>query len=145
MSRVSRGADSRDAKPTQTGCPRHRLTWTSLHTRQGPSYANSLATAPKPHNIFCARRRADVTRKPVTQYHLGAPRWSRPHTPTNSTDWGTELVPPDGGNKRVDTYAESLLEATQRHEILSPNSEPQATYCFRRGVSKLNPPGPNVG
>ncbi|RRT82705.1 hypothetical protein B296_00019469 [Ensete ventricosum] len=68
---------------------------------------------PKSHNIFSARRRVNIARTPVKQSHLGAPQWSSPHTPSNFTDRGAELAPPDGGNKRADSCAESLLEATQ--------------------------------
>ncbi|RZS17545.1 hypothetical protein BHM03_00049714 [Ensete ventricosum] len=124
---------------------RPRPTWTSLHTRQGPGHADSSTTAPKSHNIFGTRRRANVARTPVKQPQLRAPRWSSPYTPTNFADRGTELAPPDEGNKRTEAYTEPLLEATQRPKILSPNSKPRATYCLRRGVSKSNPPGPYVG
>ncbi|RZS14644.1 hypothetical protein BHM03_00046380 [Ensete ventricosum] len=91
------------------------------------------------------RRRADIVRTPVKQPQLGAPRWSSPHTPTNSVNRGTELASPDGGNKCAGTYIEPLLETTQRPRILSPNSESRATYCLRRSISKPHPPGPDVG
>ncbi|RWW33126.1 hypothetical protein GW17_00002174 [Ensete ventricosum] len=81
--------------------------------RRGLGCTDSLATTPNP-TTFLALERGSITQECPSSdpslEHLGG----QAHIPpANSSDRGTELTPPDGGNKHVGACAKPLLETTQ--------------------------------